>query len=105
MTHLWKSREIYTFDVPSAKRVVDIYWKNALNPMHLYLRYYNPKISNVRFDDNRLLVHIEIDVPKYPKEGDLFTSDDVTMLLNTWMDYANATPKEIMEWFMERKKD
>lgn len=99
MTHLWKSREIYTFDVPSAKRVVDVYWEaNALHPIHFYLRYHNHKISNIRYDDTLLLVHIEIDIPKYPKEHDYFTTDDEDMLLKTWMDYLNATQQEIMEW-------
>lgn len=105
MTHLWKTSETWSFDIPSKHRLVDVYWKNTHWLLKIYLQLHgNTKVTEVRFDATRLGVHVEIAHPKYPEERPYFTDGDVSKLLKTYMNYANATHEEMMEWWMSLKK-
>ena len=97
MTHLWKSEEVYTFDMPDC-RIQDVYGKNAVVPLRQYIMAHNEKVTDVRFDEHYPGVHVVIGIPKYPKEDPYFSDEDMMKLLNTYMDYANATRKEILNW-------
>ena len=99
MTHLWKTKEIWTFDIPSEHRLRDVYWKSARWSLRKYLQVENPKVTDVKFDERYLAVHVEVAHPKYPKEHPYFTNDDVNKLLESYMWYANATDEEVMAWF------
>jgi len=45
------------------------------------------------------LLHVKIIIPKYPEERPFFNDEDINTLLSTYMDYANASHKEISEWY------
>lgn len=96
MTNLWKSSEIYTFDIPP-QRINDVCGKNAYCSLATYLRLRNPKITDVRFDPKYPLVHVEVAVPKYPKERPYFTNQDTHLLLETYMEYANMQLEELQK--------
>lgn len=99
MTHLWKSEETYTFDIPDG-RIQDVYGKNGYFSLDYYIRMNNPKVSEVKFDPKYHLVHVIVSVPKYPEDGHpYFTQEDTMTLLRTYMEYANATRGEMREWF------
>lgn len=104
MTHLWKSKEEYTFDMPGL-RVDDVYGKNARLPLWPYLKHYNPKISEIKFDKTLPLLHVVIEVPKYPKSRPYFNNEDVKTLLETYMNYANATLEEISAWYKTKSRN
>mgnify|MGYP001819105703 CR=1 FL=1 len=103
MTHLWKSEETYTFDMP-IPRIEDVYVKNAYAPLAPYIKYYNPKVSKVEFDTTMPGVHVTVPIPKYPEERPHFGSEDVQKLLETYMDYANMTREEITNWYRSVRK-
>jgi len=103
MTHMWKSQEVYTFDMPE-QRIGDVYVKNARFKLWPYLRAHNPKITKLRFDEQFPGLHIEVDVPKYPESYPYFTKDDSKMLLESYMDYANMTLEEIQAWYKTHMK-
>ena len=98
MTHLWKSEEKYTFDMPGP-RIEDVYGKNAMFPLEPYLKVHNPKVSEIKFDSKYPLVHVIVAVPKYPESYPFFTDEDVKTLLDSYMNYANATGEEIQAWY------
>jgi len=98
MTHMWKSEEVYTFDMPLS-RIDDVYGKNARYPLWAYLKYYNPKITDMKFDAKCPGLHVIVSVPKYHGSHPYFTNEDVKKLLDTYMDYANASYKEIEAWY------
>ena len=97
MTHLWQSQEVYTFDVPPP-RTEDIHGKNIYVKLELYIKMHNPKVTNVRFDEKWPLVHMDVDIPKYPDERPYFTSEDTRQLLDSYMTYANMSREELHEW-------
>lgn len=99
MTHLWKSSQTYTFDIPP-NRTDDIYGKNTWHSLRAYIISNNPKVTDVRFDDRYPLVHIDVDQAKHC-DHPYFTSDDIKHLLETYMTYANYSYKEIREWYTE----
>jgi len=99
MTHLWKSAQTYTFDMPRP-RVQDVYVKSMYNPLRPYIISKNPKVTNVKFDSYYPLVHIEIEQPKYCDEP-YFSEEDVGNLLQTYMDYANMSREEIRDWYQK----
>ena len=98
MTHLWRSEEVYTIDLPDC-RIMDVHGKNQRWPIRIYLRKTNSKITDVRFDPHygNCLVHVEH--PKYPKSVPYFTQDDVSQLLRRYMDYVNMSSEECHEYF------
>lgn len=102
MTHLWKSEEKYTFDMP-IPRIEDVYVKNAFAPLGPYLKYHNPKVTKVEFDATMPGVHITVHVPKYPESRPHFTDEDVKTLLDTYMNYANSTREEIRAWYQSTR--
>lgn len=99
MTHLWKSSQTYTFDIPP-NRTDDIYGKNVWNSLRAYMMSNNPKVTDVKFDDHYPLVHIEVNMAKYC-DRPYFTSDDVGRLLETYMTYANYSHEELKDWYRE----
>ena len=104
MTHLWKSEETYTFDIPSLQRVQDVYWKNAMLPLEGYLKAHIPKITRIKFDEKLPLLHVIVTIPKYPTDKPFFGEEDVKTLLETYMRYANSSVKEISEWYSNRNR-
>ena len=98
MTHLWKSEEKYTFDMPE-QRIPDVYGKNARWPLGPYIKAHVRKVSNVEFDPTMPGVHITVGVPKYPESYPFFTDTDVKALLDAYMNYANASPEEMAAWY------
>ena len=98
MTHLYKRLEVYHFDMPEC-RIMDVYGKSARNSIGTYLQFFNPKITNVCWDEKYPGLDIEVETPKYPKERPYFTEQDQMTLLKTYMDYANMSQEELIEWF------
>lgn len=101
MTHLWKTTETYIFDMPE-QRIMDVYGKNVRHPLEPYLKTLNPKVTNVRFDEKFPGVLIDIEIPKYPDSYPYFTAEDSSMLLQTYMAYANMSYDEIHDWYRNR---
>jgi hypothetical protein len=102
MTHLWKSEERYTIDMPEV-RIDDVYGKNARFPIGPYIKYYNPKVSKVEFDATMPGMHITVSIPKYPESYPYFTEEDVKTLLESYMNYANSTREEMHAWYKNKQ--
>jgi len=102
MTHLWKSEEKYTFDMPYP-RIDDVYGKNARYPLGPYIKAHVPKVSKVEFDATMPGVHVTVGVPKYPESYPFFTDSDVKTLLDSYMNYANMSNEEIQAWYKTKQ--
>ena len=100
---MWKSKEEYLFDMPGS-RIDDVYGKNARLPLWPYIKIHNPKVTKIFFDARSPGLHVEIGIPKYPKEYPYFTPEDTNKLLKTYMDYANMSHDELAEWYKQQPR-
>ena len=95
---MWKDKEEYIFDMPGS-RISDVYEKNSRVPLWPYLKAHNPKITGMRFHETMPGLYVEVGHPKYPKDYPYFTNEDQATLLETYMNYANATIEDMQAWY------